>query len=193
MKFKVIIMFVVVLMLLTTINVFAISVSDYMITDETIISNAPTWYNSDFPTYYLFYNESDNKYYVATSKSCCGYEINSDIDVYYDVFKLGDSEFRLYSYNNSEWRDMRYVNELDMKDYILVSYSESVSDVSYSNLYLYNFKQMLKRFDASLSTIDYSYLFKGVLKAFPVLFTILLSLLGIRKSIGFTMSILGVY
>lgn len=50
---------------------------------------------------------------------------------------------------------------------------------------------LMTEFGTSIANVDYSLLLNPVVSVFPTVFTVMLSLAGIRKAIGFVKSILG--
>ena len=116
------------LILCFSIGASCAELEDYMLTDETIIANAPVWDNSDFPTSFIFYNIENQMYYVATSASCCGYKDNAYINTVDNTFRLGNGSFRLYYWRyTNEWRYQNEFNSIDLSIFKLVSYNDAIS------------------------------------------------------------------
>ena len=126
---RIVMLFVIIgLFVILSFSVYSAELSDYMISDETIIANAPIWNNNDFPTSFIFYNESDGMYYNVTSISCCGYKDNAYINTVDNTFRLGNGSFRLYYWRyTNEWRYQNSFNSIDLSTFKLVSYNNAIS------------------------------------------------------------------
>ena len=170
--------------LIDNISVSALTVDDlfgnknYIISKHSVVSNAPEWTNDDFPTSFIFYNLEDKTYYVATSVVCCGYRDNGYINSLDETFKLGDSTFRFYRWNGTEYENMQYMDSIDLSVYKLVSYNDSVSSLYVNDRLIVEFdKSVTGILDTSVTVITH------MLKCLPILIALSVSVILIAISI----------
>ena len=190
-----IVLLIMVLTFSLSINVFAGNLSNYddLYSSDDIISNAPeiedgvdcvvVW--DSVNSRYVRFITNDTKVYIHVT------------DKYIDsATETGFTSVTYEEYVDGVWTNRR----TDIAVYSPENF-ELVGVYGFSKLLVggntitskdYKYYSLIKNLKLGVSNSDFTLLFSSLISIFPVVFTIMLLIFGIKKAIGFVKSILGV-